>query len=222
MAKIKMSQKEYQRRYDAYMNAPVDPNMARAFSGLFAPPEPEAPEGRGLLRAVADTGVSLGQGLTGVVKAGSDLFGADNPASEFLGGINDGLQGLYSPSQQQKLKAHRDAIEAAELTGDRRNEIGAWWDAISSDPVHYFAQVAGSAGPFAALRGISAASKVAGMSTRGAAQVGLGGGVGMGAVKGAQYEAVYNEAKARGYSDQDAEALAVDAQSYSRDNAVDL
>jgi hypothetical protein len=185
-------------------------------------PQEDGTEEPGFLRGTADTLISAGQGLTGVVKAGADLFGADNPVSETLGDMNKGLGSLYSDHQQQKLERHQQAIREAEINGDWKDEIGAWKDAIVDDPLHYFAQAAGSAGPFAGLRVIGAGAKLGNLSARTVAQGGLGTGVGVGAVKGAQYEAVYNEAVKRGYSDQDAQALATEAQSYSKDNAVDL
>jgi hypothetical protein len=163
------------------------------------------------------------------------LLGADNAASQGLRGLNTDLGKLKSDFQQERERKAAERMSAADASGDWKQELSAAWENFKDDPANMTAQAAGSAlgfiGPVGLMgRGAEllsaaetlAARKAAAKATEEVALGTLGTGSGVGSVKGQQYDSVQSEALKRGYSPEAAKQLAINAQSYSSDNAVDL
>lgn len=184
----------------------------------------EAPTAKenGFLREVADTGLSIGKGLVGAGQSITNLFGADNAVSRGLDTTRKYLGTLESDEQRAQRQAHSARMKSAEDTGSFTEEVKAAWQNFKEDPLDYAAEGLGSAAVAAPVRLISAGAKVAGVGARTAALAGIGGAQGVGAVKGAQYDAMREAKLADGYSEEQARELASEAQAYSRENAVDL
>lgn len=203
------------------------------YASLITPP----PE-RGFGGAVADAGLALGQGAVGAFKSISDLAGANNPVSETLEGASNFLQSQKSEQSKAILANSQERVREAEATGDWKEEVGAYMQMLWDQPAEMVAQGLGSfatmgAGKILQASKLANAAKASGMSKEaffrtkeGAeaikaaadlgfkANIGMGAGQGVGAVKGSQYEQTFNAAKARGMSDEEADALASEAQAY--------
>ena len=200
---------------------------------------PEAqPSKRTTARAAGDVGLALGQGAVGAFKSISDIFGADNAVSSTLGDVNEGLQNLKSDQSKAILANSQRRIQEAEATGDWKNEVAATMQMLWDQPAEMLAQGAGSfatlgIGKLAQAAKLTQAAKAAGVSkaaflatdagreaAKAAAEfafkanVAVGAGQGVGAVKGSQYEQTLNAAKAQGMGDAEARSLASEAQAY--------
>jgi len=204
--------------------------------GKKAPEQPT--QNPGLLRGIADTGIALGQGIIGAGKTLTDLAGADNAVSRTLDAASNSAEEFKSQESQAARKYHQQQIQKAEASGNTMDEIGAYVDMVWDMPAESIAQGVGSfatlgVGKVAQAFKIAQMAKKAGMSRKAfmasdlgkdalkqAAElgyktnIGVGTAQGMGTVKGAQYDQTYNAAKAKGLSEEEALALASDAQSY--------
>lgn len=180
------------------------------------------PKKNGIFREIADTGVALTEGAIGAGQALTNLAGADNFVSRGLDTSRKVVSLLASDEQRAQRKAHGERMRSAEATGEWTEELNAAWQNFKEDPFDYAAQGVGSIVTGAPVRLISAGAKVAGVSGRTLGLAGIGGAQGVGAVKGAQYDAVKEAKLAEGFSEEEASAAAVEAQSYKADNAVDL
>jgi len=206
----------------------------------LAPAQTSQPEVQksGFLRGAGDVALSIGQGAVGAVKALTDLGGADNAASSTLGDAGDYLGDLKSDSSKATMQNSVARIKAAEESGSTWEEAKAYMGMLYDQPLEMIAQGAGSfatmgIGKAAQALKLMGAAKAAGVSKevfmasaagKKAAQeavefgfkanIGVGAGMGVGAVKGSQYEQTYNNAKAQGRSEEEAVALADEAQSY--------
>lgn len=181
-------------------------------------PAPAAPAGKsGLIRrGIGDTALSFGQGAVGAVKSLTDLAGPDNAVSEKLGDINEGMAGMLSPERRAEAAARQAKIEEADKSGSTLDQVTSRLGGFVEAPLQSTAQGVGSIVPTLA----------AALATRGrsiGAQVGtqatIGAGMGVGGVKGQNYDAVMQEALNRGMSPDEAKALAVRASEFSLQNA---
>ena len=192
------------------------------------------------LRGAGDVGLSFLQGAAGSVKSVTDLAGAGNAVSRGLDDVSKGLGQLKSEEAQQSLAYHQQKIKDAETNGDWKQEIAAYGDMVWDMPADSLAQALGSlitlgAGKTAQALKLALSARKAGMtkeaflktaqgveaakkaSNLGAGvNLGLGVGQGVGGVKGEQYERTYNAAKEEGLADDEAQALATEAQSYGK------
>lgn len=199
--------------------------------------EQEAPE-RSMIRAAGDLGLSLGQGAIGSVKALTDIAGADNAASQTLGSMSEYLGNQKSEQSKATLKASQERVKDAEETGSTWEEAKAYLGMLWDQPGEFLAQGVGSfatlgLGKIAQAAKLASAAKAAGVSkdvflasAAGKkaieeavkfgfkANVGIGAAQGVGAVKGSQYEQTYNNAIAKGMPEEEARALATEAQRY--------
>lgn len=200
----------------------------------------QAPENPGFFRGAGDVGLSFLQGAAGSVKSLTDLAGAGNAVSRVLDDTSKELGKLKSEEAQQSLAYHQKKIKDAETNGDWKQEIGAYYDMVWDMPGDSLAQALGSlitlgAGKTAQALKLALSARKAGMtkeaflktvqgveaakkaSNLGAGvNLGLGVGQGVGGVKGEQYERTYNAAKEEGLADDEAQALATEAQSYGK------
>lgn len=215
--------------------------MDLMLSGTDKPQPAEKPKGgAGFWEGTADVGLAAAQGVVGSVKAITDLAGADNAVSRSLDDASKGIEKTKSDASQADRKYHQQKIREAEASGDWKDEVAAYANMVWDMPLESLAQGIGSfatlgAGKVAQMAKLASAAKKAGVtkeaflktaqgveaakqaSNLGAkVNVGLGVSQGIGGVKGSQYEQTFNAAKESGLSDEQAQALATEAQSYQQ------
>ena len=167
----------------------------------------------GLVAPVADIPLSVAEGLSGTVKSISDVFGADNAVSDAAEYVSRAAADLKSAGSRQDAETARKIQKDAEGKGIWE-EVKAAVKAFTYSPLESTASVAGSAIPF-----IGAAVATGGTGAVPLATLaGLGTASGIGTVKGAVYDAVYEEFVKNGASEKDAEAAATKAQEYGGKN----
>jgi hypothetical protein len=162
----------------------------------------------GLLAGAADIPLNVVSGLAGTAKTFTDVFGADNVASDKLQEVADYAEGLTSSQAREDEKTAAAIRKAAEGKGIWE-EVKAAARSFTVNPLDTLASVAGSAVPFAA-----AAASGVGVP----AVVGLGVASGVGTVKGAVSDAVYERAREAGIPEKQAKLMAEEAQSYGGEN----
>jgi hypothetical protein len=194
----------------------TDPSVIQATVKRMVTPAPAPKAGFSL----ADTALGFGQGVIGAGKSLTDVFGADNAASEALGKGQKYLGEQMTPGRQAEIAARQEKIKAAEGTGFL-NEVGAELGAIKDAPIQSTVQALGSVVPYVATSVVGAAAKFLPTTIRiintivGAAQ-------GAGSVKGSIYDTVYTELVNKGMSEPKAKEQAALAQSYNSKNALDI
>lgn len=167
-----------------------------------------------LLAGAADIPLNVVSGVAGVGKSFTDVFGAGNAASEFLGDVAEGAQ------DWQSSEARRDAlISAADMA---QAEGRGTWEEIKAagrsflrSPLDTTAQVAGSALPFIAA---GAATAGAGTLASVGSMAGLGALSGAGTIKGTIYDTVKKSAMEAGVPEEQASAIAEQSQEYGSEN----
>jgi len=174
-----------------------------------------------------DLALSAGQGLAGGIKALTDLAGAGNTASKFLGDIQQAAGESMTPERQAEIARREEIKKAAE--GNTVEEIKAVLGGLSEAPLQAGIQALFSSAPIIAgsfLAPPAAAAATAGRIGLGARALsaaknpatGIGGLMGLGGQKGQDYEVVKQELLAKGYSEPEAERLAQRAAEYSLQN----
>jgi len=167
----------------------------------------------GLVAPVADIPLSVAEGLSGTVKSIADVFGADNAVSDAASYVANAAAALKSAGSREDLEIARKIQKDAEGKGVWE-EVKAAARAFTYSPLESTASVAGSAIPF-----IGAAVATGGTGAVPLATLaGLGTASGVGTIKGAVYDAVYDEFVKNGASKKDAEAAAERAQEYGGKN----
>lgn len=161
----------------------------------------------GLIAPVADIPLSVVEGLSGTVKSISDAFGADNAVSDAADYVSEAAAALKSAGSREDAEIARKIQKDAEGKGVWE-EVKAAARAFTYSPLESTASVAGSAVPFVA----------AAYFTGGVGAGALGTVSGAGTVKGAIYDAVYDEFIKSGASEKDADAAADKAQDYGGEN----
>jgi len=181
-----------------------------------AQPAEPAPEDQSVLRSVADVPLKVGTGIAQGIRFITDAFGADNPVSQNIRGVENYLEGLFSAQSKQDSREVARIMQEAEDKGVGAQVVAAL-DAFTTAPVDIISQAAGTVLP-TALGGLAAGV------LRGSAAVGTAAGAGLGAVGGAGtikstiYDATKNELVQAGLSEQEAEQAAVQAQEYGGKN----
>jgi len=174
-----------------------------------------------------DLALSAGQGLAGGIKALTDLAGAGNTASKFLGDIQQAAGESMTPERQAEIARREQIKKAAE--GNTVEEIKAVLGGLSEAPLQAGIQALFSSAPIIAgslLAPPAAAAATAGrvgLGARALAQAkspatGIGALMGLGGQKGQDYEVVKQELMLKGYSEPEAERLAQQAAEYSLQN----
>lgn len=175
----------------------------------------EVPLVGGTLAGLAGFPLSIASGLAGTLKTGTDFFGAGNRASQVLGDIAEGAEGLKSSGSREDA-----AINAL----DRQMSEGkGTWEEIKSAgrqfgraPIETTASLVGSALPFLATAGLGGLPAAAA----------LGAASGAGMIKGDIYDVVKEETlnaaleagEPEAQAIAKAEALAEKAQEYGGKN----
>jgi hypothetical protein len=187
--------------------------------GLMQQPEgmPSAPADF----SAKETALALGQGIVGAGKSITDVFGAENVASQALGKVQTTLGEQFSPERKAEM-ARREAIQkkAAE-SGSLTEEISAFLGSVADAPVQSLAQGLGSIVPYVGTGIIGAIAKLGGPTVMAINTV-LGTAQGAGAVKGSIYDGVRNELINTGMDPKEADAKATKAQEYLGGNLLDI
>jgi hypothetical protein len=187
--------------------------------GLMQQPEgmPSAPADF----SAKETALALGQGIVGAGKSITDVFGAENVASQALGKVQTALGEQFSPERKAEM-ARREAIQkkAAE-SGSLTEEISAFLGSVADAPVQSLAQGLGSIVPYVGTGIIGAIAKLGGPTVMAINTV-LGTAQGAGAVKGSIYDGVRNELINTGMDPKEADAKAAKAQEYLGGNLLDI
>jgi hypothetical protein len=173
-------------------------------------------EESGVLRQAADVPVSVARGATMGVRMIADAFGANNPVSNTIKGVEDYLGGLMSAQskndEQEIARIMKDAEDKGFL-----DQVKAGFQAFATAPVDLLAQGLGTAAP-AILGALGGKVLGAGVLATRAVGAGVGAGMGSGAIKGGIYEEVKEALADTGMSPEQVEARAQLAQSYGGEN----
>jgi hypothetical protein len=167
----------------------------------------------GLLAPIADIPLSVVEGLSGTTKSIADVFGADNAVSDAADYISQSAAALKSAGSREDAEIARKIQKDAEGKGVWE-EVKAAARAFTYSPLESTASVAGSALPFIGAAVATGGTGVVPMATL----AGLGTASGVGTIKGAVYDAVYDEFTKNGASEEDAAAAAEKAQEYGGKN----
>jgi len=167
----------------------------------------------GLIAPIADIPLSVAEGLSGTVKSISDAFGADNAVSDAADYVSKAAAALKSAGSREDAEIARKIQADAEGKGVWE-EVKAAARAFAYAPLENIASVAGSAVPFIAAGAVTGGTGAIPLAT----MAGLGTASGVGTIKGAVYDAVYEEFVKSGASEKDAEAAAEQAQEYGGKN----
>lgn len=160
----------------------------------------------GVLAGAADIPLNVASGLAGTAKSFTDVFGADNVASEFLGDVAEYAESLTS------AQSRRDEQTAAAIRKEAEGK-GIWEEvkaaarSFAVNPLDTAASVVGSALPFA----LTSAASIP-------VRVGLGVAAGVGTIKGSVADAVYARAREAGVPEEQAKVMADEAQAYGGEN----
>lgn len=179
------------------------------------PVEPK-PENQSTLRQLADVPLGLAKGATQGVRMIADAFGADNPISSTLRGVEDYIGELYSAQAKNDQKKIAQIMKDAEDKGIG-DQLVAAVKAFATAPVDMLSQALGTAAPIV-VGGLVGSVARLGAAGVGAVQTGLGGAMGAGTVKGTIYEAVKGALTDAGEDPKVAERKAREAQSYTGEN----
>lgn len=207
------------RIYDVRAADNVDPSTLFAFVQQQAGGGPKAKEEDknllekipvvgGLLAGAADIPLNVISGAAGTAKSLTDVFGADNVASDVLEDVANYAQSLTSAQSRQDARTAAAIRREAEGKGIWE-EVKAAARSIMVNPLDTAASVLGSAAPF-----IAAAATGAGVPAAAA----LGAASGVGTVKGSISDAVYARAREAGVPEDKAKLMAEEAQAYGGEN----
>ena len=174
------------------------------------------PKEQSQLRQVADVPLKIGAGVVGGVRMVTDAFGANNPVSQNLKGMEGYISDLFS------AQSKKDSAEISRIMKDAEDkgvgdQLKAAVDAFSTAPVDFLSHALGTAAP-AIAAGMAGAVLRLGAAGVGAMQAGTGATMGAGIVKGSIYDAVKEELKKTDMSPEQVEARAQKAQEYGGEN----
>ena len=167
--------------------------------------------------AVMDPVIGAATGIYTGVKSISDAFGADNPVSEFSGGVIKALQGAQSQARQVERQSRQAKIQEAEDSGNTWDEIVANVGAFADAPLETTLNALGSSAPTLLASVIPGIGQV--NAARFIMQGAIGAAQGAGAVKGSIYEKVQERLEKDGMSKSEAAKVAAGAQAYDSQNA---
>jgi hypothetical protein len=206
------SEKETEFDPDVYLEEPSPVTGLRIPEAPSVVERPVEKTEEGFIRKAADVPVRFLGGTAGVLKSVADVFGADSPASQDFAERQRFFQNLVSESGKEKDKRAAEIIKSTEDAGlwERAKSAGK---AFLESPSSLLATGAGSLAPFIATAGAGSVARLGAAGIQGL-QVAAGALTGAGAVKGEIYDAVKQAAVDSGKSEEEADALASEAQSY--------
>ena len=181
----------------------------------------------GFLRQTLDLPVQLGKGIATGTRFITDVFGADNPVSQQISGVEDFLDGLLSAQAKQDQQEVSRIMQEAEDKG-LKDQVVAGLQAFAVAPLDLITNAFGTSAPtlIAGLLAPGGAAALTGRALTAAQQARVGAGVatgvgtltGVGITKDAAYTAVYEELLNAGVDDVNAKEAATEAQAYSGEN----
>ena len=177
---------------------------------------PSQPEESSFGRQLLDVPVQAGKGVATGVRMLSDIFGAANPVSQALSGVEDYMDSLLSAQAKNDQKEISRIMAEAEDKGVA-DKVIAGAKAFATAPVDLMSQALGTAVPTIAGGLVGSLAKLGALGVRGI-QAGIGAATGAGAVKGNIYEAVKDALIDAGESPDVAEYKASEAQAYTGEN----
>jgi hypothetical protein len=170
-----------------------------------------------------DVGLATGQGLVGGIQSLTNLFGTDNAASKYLGGVQQSAFEALSPARKEEIARRQELQDRAK--GDLGKEISTGVGGFLEAPLQTGLQALASSAPIIA-GGLLPGGQVAAGASLGARALagargatGIGGLMGVGGQKGQDYEAVKQALLAQGVDPMIAEQKAQEAAAYSLQNA---
>ena len=208
------------------VNAPEGATAEDAIAFIASTYVPEKPPKQNTSN-LGDIGTAFKQGVVGAGKSLTDIAGADNVASQYLGGIQERLGKEYRPQRIEEMQKRQQIIDQAVKSGSTLEEIKAYLGGVTEAPIQSIAQATGSFAPYVAAGGLGAGARALGFASKvlpsaRAVNTGLGALQGTGAIKGSIYENVKAELEAKGESPEVAAEKASQAQAYSMANAPQL
>lgn len=205
---------------------PADFELVEAPAGSAPPYNPAdfelvaEPEGSGFWRQALDLPVSaLGGTVTGL-KGMTDLFGANNPVSQELASYQQFYNQSLSPEGQADQQEVARIMQEAQDKG-MWEQIKAGGRAFAVAPLDTAAQSLGTMAPIVAT---GLAGRAVGLGAKGvqAVQAGAGAGMNTGIVKDSIYQDTKNFLLQSGKSEEEADRVALEAQSYGGQNMDQL
>jgi hypothetical protein len=174
------------------------------------------PEGSGFWRQAADLPVSAMGGVVTGLKGMTDVFGANNPVSRELGSYQQFYNQSLSPEAQADQQEVARIMQEAQDKG-MWEQIKAGGRAFAVAPLDTMAQSLGTMAPIVAT---GVAGKAFGLGARGVqiAQAVAGSGLQAGTVKDEIYQNTKQFLMQQGKSEEDADRIALEAQSYGGQN----
>ena len=191
--------------------API-PSLATPPTPSTNRPLPDARE-RSFTREALDVPIQLGKGVVTGTRFLTDVFGADNPVSRTLSGVEDTLDSLLSAQSKRDQEEIARIMEEAENKG-MGAQVMAGLQALTVAPVDLIANAFGTSGP-TLVAGVL--GSVAGLPALGVA-TGVGVLTGVGITKDAAYDAVFQELVDAGVPEGQAKEAAQEAQAYGGEN----
>ena len=187
----------------AYTPPPVDPTQ----------PLPDASDRSVLREAIGDPLAQLAKGAVTGTRFLTDVFGADNPVSQTLSGVEDELDSLLSAQSKRDQQEVARIMQQAEDKGVGE-QVKAALQALSVAPVDLISNAFGTSAPviLGGLLGTVVGAPAAATAT------GLGVLTGVGITKDAAYDAVLQELVGSGVPEDQAKEAAKEAQAYSGEN----
>jgi hypothetical protein len=185
---------------------------------LFAAPEVEAPaEPKATFTEGAeDIGRKFLMGGAGGIRSITDVFGANNPVSKAIAGVEDYIaEGLSAESQQNSERISKMFDEAESKGLGAKVAVGL--EAFASAPAETLAQVGGYMIPNLAAGVLGKAAKLGKLGMT-AAQAATGAAMGAGTVKGEIYRGVTDYLREQGVPEDQIDNVATEAQAYGGKN----
>ena len=205
------------------VNAPEGATAEDAIAFIASTYVPEKPPKQNTSR-LGDIATEFKQAAIGAGKSFTDIAGADNAASQYLGGVQEKLGKGLRPQRIEQMQNRQRIIDEAIKSGSTLEEIKAYLGGVTEAIPESIAQGVGSLLPYVGTGFLGAGARAAGLvipSAR-AINTSLGVAQGTGAIKGSIYENVKRELEAQGESPEVAAERALQAQSYSMENAPQL
>jgi len=201
--------------------SPFDPDAWLSKRSGVEPSAPKAPEPRpedqSFLRQVADVPLKVGAGAVTGVRMIADTFGAENPVSKNLRGVEDWVGELYSAQSKKDSKEIARIMKEAEDKGIL-DQVVAGVKAMAVAPVDTVANALGTSAP-AILAGLATVLTGGGTLAGAALAGGVGAAMGAGTIKSAIYDATKEVlAEKTKLTPEQIEAAAIKAQEYKGDN----
>lgn len=182
----------------------------------YTPPPPPEPK-QSALRQVADVPLKIGSGVVQGVRFITDAFGADNPVSQNLRGMEDYIAELYSAQSKADSAKIAEIMQEAEDKG-LGAQLRAAVEAFATAPVDFLSQALGTAAPTIAAGMVGTVARLGAMGVRGA-QLATGAAMGAGVTKSSIYDAVEQALLESNVPPEEAARRASAAQEYTSKNA---